>query len=620
MEITNEELTNILLVDDRPENLTALELILDSPEYNLVKASSGEEALKRLLENEFALILLDVRMPGMDGFETARFIKQRERTRTTPIIFVTAYTDNVNHVFTGYSAGAVDYIFKPIEDPVILKSKVAVFVDLYKKTKALQYAEEKYRSIFEHAIEGMYQAGLDGYYLTVNPSLARVLKYDSPEKLVQRIRIDQLYVDPGRYNALIRAIKQKSSVSEFVSEMKCRDGSVIWVSENARALKDSNASLIGYEGTMVDITVRRKSEEIIRKNEMQLAAAQQIAHLGSWEWDIASNVFTGSAELFRICGADPEEFEGSYEAFVSYVHEGDRGLFSSTIQNAMHNHKPFNVEHRVGCPDGTFRTVLAQGEVVLNEDGKPEKILGTMLNITERKRAEEKLKRSHEQLRALSAHLQSVREEERTRIAREIHDELGQSLTGLKMDVSWLEKQLVRMKPDGSDHLMERISSVLKLIDGTIKTVREISSELRPAILDLGVVPAIEWQAQEFQKRTGIACTFLSQLEQIDMDRNHSTAMFRILQETLTNVVRHANASTVEIKLETEDGSLRLQVKDNGRGISDSEMSGGKSLGLLGMRERALIVGGKIDIEGMPNQGTTVSVLIPLNASPGSHF
>lgn len=620
MQVTNDELTNILLVDDRVENLTALELILDSPGYNLIKAGSGEEALKRLLENEFALILLDVRMPGMDGFETARFIKQRERTRTTPIIFVTAYTDNVDHVFHGYSTGAVDYIFKPIEDPVILKSKVAVFVELYKKTKALQYTEEKYRSIFEHAIEGMYQAGLDGYYLTANPSLARILKYESPDKLIQRIRIDGLYVETGRYNALIRAIKQKGSVNEFISEMKCKDGSVIWVSENARALKDSNATFIGYEGTMVDITARRKSEEIIRKNEMQLAAAQQIAHLGSWEWDIANNVFTASVELFRICGADPEDFDGTYEAFVNYVHKGDRGLFSSTIQNALHNHKPFSVEHRIGCPDETSRTVLTQGEVLLNADGKPERIMGTALDITGRKGAEEKMKRSHEQLRALSAHLQFVREEERTRIAREIHDELGQSLTGLKMDVSWLEKQLLRMKSEGTDPLIERISSVLKLIDGTIQTVREISSELRPAILDLGVVPAIEWQAQEFQKRTGMACTFLSRIEQVDMDRDHSTAMFRILQETLTNVVRHANASAVEIKLEVEDGSLRLQVKDNGRGITDSEMSGGTSLGLLGMRERALIVGGKIDIEGSPNQGTTVSILIPLKASPTKLF
>jgi signal transduction histidine kinase len=137
---------------------------------------------------------------------------------------------------------------------------------------------------------------------------------------------------------------------------------------------------------------------------------------------------------------------------------------------------------------------------------------------------------------------------------------------------------------------------------------------LRPAILDLGVVPAIEWQTQEFQKRTGINCKFLSQIEQIEMDRNHATAMFRILQETLTNVVRHANASEVEIKLEAENGALRLQVKDNGRGISDSEMTGGKSLGLLGMRERAVILGGKVDIEGLPNQGTTVSIFIPLTA------
>ncbi|HEY7160333.1 MAG TPA: response regulator, partial [Acidobacteriota bacterium] len=158
METDNK--VNILIVDDYKENLVAIESLLNSPEYNLILASSGDEALKQLLKKDFALILMDVKMPGMDGFETARYIKERERTRDIPIIFVTGHGDE-KLVFDGYASGAVDYLFKP-GDPVILKSKVAIFVDLFKKNKALRHAEEKYRGIFQNAVEGIYQVSIEG--------------------------------------------------------------------------------------------------------------------------------------------------------------------------------------------------------------------------------------------------------------------------------------------------------------------------------------------------------------------------------------------------------------------------------------------------------------------------
>ena len=168
-------------------------------------------------------------------------------------------------------------------------------------------------------------------------------------------------------------------------------------------------------------------------------------------------------------------------------------------------------------------------------------------DITERKKAEEQLKGSTEQLRALSAHLQSVREEERTLISREIHDELGQELTGLKMDLSWLVKRLSKNQKS----LISKTESMLKLVDSTIQTVRRISSELRPGVLDdLGLIAAIEWQAQDFENRTGITCDFSSSVEEIGLDRDRSTAVFRIFQETLTNVSRHAKATRVKISLE----------------------------------------------------------------------
>ena len=218
------------------------------------------------------------------------------------------------------------------------------------------------------------------------------------------------------------------------------------------------------------------------------------------------------------------------------------------------------------------------------------------------------------QLRQLAAHLQSAREEERTRVAREIHDELGQVLTAVKMDLALLARNLsARGKQATIDSILTEINTTSHLVDESIVKMREIIRELRPEILDhLGLKAAIEWQAQEFQSRMGIACQFISDDEEIPLDLDRSTAVFRILQETLTNVARHAHATRVEIKLEKQDTQLILQVRDNGQGITENEIANQKSFGILGMRERALVFGGEVDFQGEPGKGTIVRARIPL--------
>ncbi len=238
----------------------------------------------------------------------------------------------------------------------------------------------------------------------------------------------------------------------------------------------------------------------------------------------------------------------------------------------------------------------------------------------ERKRAEDKLRRSLDQLRALSVYLQYVREDERIRISRQVHDELGQALTGLKMDLYWLANRL----PKKFKTVHEKTRAMSAHIDATIQTVRRISTELRPGILDdLGLVAAIEWQAQEFQKRTGIACSVTSGVKEPILDQDLNTAFFRIFQETLTNIIRHARATRVDVLLTLEGNRLALEVKDNGRGISEAEINNTKSIGLLGMRERAALLDGDLAISGVAGQGTTVLVRIPLTREakpqPGEH-
>jgi signal transduction histidine kinase len=226
----------------------------------------------------------------------------------------------------------------------------------------------------------------------------------------------------------------------------------------------------------------------------------------------------------------------------------------------------------------------------------------------ERKRAEEQLRLSHAQLRSLSMYLQDVREEERTHIAREVHDELGQALTGLKLQLTWLSSRL----PPNPKPLQEKAKDMASCIDDTIQTIRRIATELRPGVLDTAGLPAaIDWQAHQFQSQTGIQCRVKTTVQDADWNQDLNTAFFRIFQETLTKIIRHAGATRVEVRLSEDDGWLELQIKDNGRGISEAQIHNTKSIGLLGMRERAALLGGEVVWRGQSGKGTTVTVRLP---------
>lgn len=229
--------------------------------------------------------------------------------------------------------------------------------------------------------------------------------------------------------------------------------------------------------------------------------------------------------------------------------------------------------------------------------------------------AKEALERSREQLRDLASYLQDVREQERTRIAREIHDDFGQSLTILKMDLSWLKKHMIQDQPQ----VQNKIDAMFKVIDTSLQTLHVVSSELRPIILDdFGLESAIEWQAEEFQKRTGVRCHVYSSVSNLDLTKDQSTAIFRIFQETLTNIMRHAGATKVDVRLEMNKDTLTLEVADNGRGITETEIGNSQSFGLLGIRERLYPLNGKVDFIGHPNKGTRVIVRVPISGKGGS--
>lgn len=230
-----------------------------------------------------------------------------------------------------------------------------------------------------------------------------------------------------------------------------------------------------------------------------------------------------------------------------------------------------------------------------------------------RKKAESEVNESKEQLKNFAAHLQTIREEERIYISRELHDNLGQSLTALRIDLFRLAKRL--STGEQNEFLAEtyvQAQQMISLVDTIIQSIRTIARELRPSVLDdLGLMAAIEWQLEEFSKRSGIKCRIISSVKSLDVPKDHSIGVFRIVQESLTNILRHSGAGEVILKISEKDFSTRIEIDDNGCGIKETDIFNKKSLGLLGMRERALLFGGEFTIKGIKDKGTKIILTIP---------
>ena len=317
-----------------------------------------------------------------------------------------------------------------------------------------------------------------------------------------------------------------------------------------------------------------------------------------------------NAAMAAQYGARPEQLIGLTPAAL-FAHDPAQGR---RVWRELFDTGRLHIETDERRLDGEPVWIEGDYRCLYAPDGRIMGHFGIQRDITARRRHDADIRKSREELRALAARLQSVREDERTRISREVHDELGQALTGLRLDLSWLKGRL-RDRPD----LADRVQSVVARIDGTIDAVRRIATELRPSVLDhLGLLAAVEWQAQEFEKRTGITVRLELSSAHPALDDMRATTVFRILQESLTNVARHARASRVDVALALGPEAVTLQVADDGRGISEAERTAVRSLGLVGIRERAIACGGECTIEGQAGRGTRVLVRIPLAGSEGS--
>ncbi len=472
--------------------------------------------------------------------------------------------------------------------------------------KALRESEARYRLIAERVNDIVWQMDASLQFVYVSPAVERVLGY-TPQEASGLHVIDLLDQDGlAQMQKIIQARlgREVEPIKPTEYRMKHKDGHWVDVEVVSSPLHGMEGHPMGFVGITRDITERKQFEE-----KMRLYMA----------------MFECSKEAIAI--SDPQ-------GRLLYINPAHEKLFGCSLAQAQQmNYRDFYPPHSVDILDSQVVPALARGETwegnieafdasgrlfplweradsLRDANGNVLYTFGFMHDITFYKQEEESLRASREQLRALASRLEDAREVERAHIAREIHDEFGQSLTALKIDLVWLEKRL--FKETG---LVDKVKNMIDLIDNTIQQMRHIATELRPGLLDdLGLVAAIEWQALDFAHRTGIDC--LIDLDQgtqdmIDLDRNLATAVFRIFQEALTNVARHAQASKVSVTLRQIKDVIILTVHDNGRGLPADAVTGPHALGLLGMQERASFWQGSVTFESESGQGTIVTLHVP---------
>jgi PAS domain S-box-containing protein len=507
---------------------------------------------------------------------------------------------------------------------------IANVIERKRVEEALRQSEQRYRDFISHSNEGVWRVELEqpvplglpqeevlarilqyGYVAECNEAHVRNLGLSAPEDVLGK-RLGDL-IPPGdlgeetveSFRSAVRGGFQSRTV-EFRALYKA--GNPRYLSRTETPIVE-HGRLVRVWGITRDLTELKLAEEQLRKSEERWRAVFENSAAGIGLSDLVSGrILSANVALQKMMGYSEEELLAL--SIMDITHEGDREANRRLLAELLEGRRrSFEMQKRYRRKDGTLIWASVNVSLVPGTQSIPRFCMAIVEDITDRKRSQEELQHSFEQLRALTARLQVIREEERKSVAREIHDELGQALTAIKIDLASLMRQLSVDQPQQR----KRTDSLLELVDQTIHSVRRISTELRPGILDdLGLVAALEWAAEEFQARTGTRCRLNLPGDDIEIDQECATAMFRIFQETLTNVARHSNASEVGVRLAKENGDLTLEVHDNGRGIGVEQLSGGRSLGILGMRERAALLGGELGIIGAPEKGTTLRVRIPV--------
>ncbi|MCS0807415.1 PAS domain S-box protein [Massilia agilis] len=483
--------------------------------------------------------------------------------------------------------------------------------DITEKTWAdeqLRKREEEYRALVENSPDVVIRFDRELRCVYVNPALAaapglhpviglgRVLGDGDKRASVPWVAAARRVLGGGRPDTFEVAVDGGGALCHYQVQVvpEFRQGGVV-------------AAVLA---TARDISAIRSGEAVLRESEQRLAgiAANTPGAVFQCVWSGGELTFTyvseGVAQLF---GETPGAVLADPRRLTGHFTDAERPGFYASLARSARSLNMLNWEGRAHTGDG--RRIWVNCRATPRMAGAATVWEGLMLNITDSKRNEQQLTESRQLLRELSAHRELVREEERKKVAREVHDELGQALTALRMDVA-----LLRMA-DGphSEALLARFAAMKEAVDRTIGIVRNVTSALRPAALDLGLNAALEWQVDEFARRSGIECVLHADEADVELDDGQATALFRIVQESLTNVLKHAGASYVEVHLEASDDSIALAVRDNGQGFAAEAAPQRGKFGLMGMRERVLMLGGTVEINSAQGVGTSIEVRLPRN-------
>jgi len=357
-------------------------------------------------------------------------------------------------------------------------------------------------------------------------------------------------------------------------------------------------------------TTLSNTEKALRESQERYELAVKGSCAGLWDWNIKTSELYWSPRVKEIMGIKDMHFVPNFNVFEKRIHPEDHTRTMGLLNRHLSERVPYDIEYRLRHDKGHYIWVIARGQAIWDDDGKPTRMAGSVYDITTRKIAEHKLKASHQQMRMLWAKIQTIQEQERKRIAREIHDQFGQLLTSFKIDLHWLSDHL----PTTETAVVEVANRLKDDCDNMLNQVRELASLLRPAILDdFGITAALEWLAEDYQNRNNIKCFFKSNIDSENFDNTTSTALFRICQEALTNVARHAEATQVDIEIDSNGKHITLSVKDNGKGVPPAVAEKKDSLGIVGMRERAAVCGGRLKVKRLAPNGTAIIVNVPID-------
>ncbi len=486
--------------------------------------------------------------------------------------------------------------------------------DLVTANVLLQEQKSLLQSVLDNLGDGVAVADENGRLVLLNPAAEKIVgmgRIDSgPQEwsaLYGIYRTDGCTPVPGPELPLARAVAGQESrdVDLFVRNPRRDEG--VYIRVTATPIRETGGAVRGGVAVFRDITERRWAETALRESEARFRSIVEATGSALVIISPDRRIVECNREAERLFGRSRAEMLG--EDYVElFVPPEYRAVVASDIDKTLKGQATLDLEIPVRPGGAKGRIMLLGVSRLTSTDGVTAGVVLTGHDVTERREAEEA-----QRVRQLAAYLQSAREGERTHAAREIHDDVGQALTGLKFEFSHVVRRLSGVGPE----LREKLASLERLIDATIGSVRRIAAQLRPQILDrLGLVEAIRWQAREFEQRTGIPCMLELPGEELDCTQDRATAVFRILQESLTNVARHAQASRVSVRLSRLGDQMVLEVRDDGRGIRDEELYAAQSFGLMGMQERARMFGGALTIRGAADSGTTVRIQIAVRSAP----